>query len=132
MLPVFLISYLIIILSATIFNVSLWDLKNIVCIITSISLFCTFKNINFNNSKIINIISSATLGVYLIHDNNIIRPILWNKWLNIPMHSTLKTFPLFALCSILIVFIACTIIELIRGWIESFICNKIIKKKDLR
>lgn len=65
-------------------------------------------------SRKINILASATLGIYLIHDNNYVRPYLWGticknmQWYK----SDLLIFH--AAISIIFVYIICTLIDLLR------------------
>lgn len=133
-LIVTILYFLIILFFYTLASVKLWDLKNIFCLIFSISLFCLFKNIKIKHNKVINFISSATLGVYLIHDNHLLRQILWNNWLNVNYHLQYNYFWLFALCSVLLVFVICFIIEILRSLLErlmvKFIYKEINKKKE--
>ena len=72
-----------------------------------------------SNCKIINLISSTTLGVYLIHDNDFIRKFLWNSWLNVPKYALNDNFLLFSIISIITIYIVCTIIELLRVFLKN-------------
>ena len=118
-----IILFIAIILFNTLLKISLWDLKNIVGVLASITLFCLFKNINIKNNKVINFISSATLGIYLIHDNPIVRPVLWNNWLNVGYHIQSNNFWIFTICAVLLVFTVCLIIEILR-----ILLDKLFKK----
>lgn len=96
-------------------DMSIWGMTSIVCLICSVSLFDVFKNIKRTiSSKFINLISSATLGVYLIHDNNYVRPWLWQQFLKCPEMAGEWFFPLFAIGIILAVYVVCVLIDLIR------------------
>ncbi len=128
------IFFIEILLCYTLLGINLWGMTNLICLIWSITLFCTFKNIKIKNNKIINFISSITLGIYLIHDNSLIRPLLWGKWFNVNYHSLHNNFWIFAICSVVIVFIVCSIIEILRSLLEKLIVNSIQKssKKKLQ
>ena len=109
----------------------LWALKNVTCFLCSISMFCLFKNFNIGKIKIINFISSATFGVYLLHDNEFTRIFIWQELLNCPARAFNNSFPLFALCAIFGVFAVCTLIELARKYLVKlfeFLLKKLIKK----
>lgn len=125
-----ILSFIVIILFYTLGHICLWGLKDIVCLICSISLFCTFKNIKIKNNKIINFISSTTLGIYLIHDNLLIRPMLWKNWLNVSFHALNNNFWIFAISAVILVFVTCSLIEMIRRLIEKNILKLIFKKKS--
>ena len=124
-----ILSFIVIILFYALGQICLWDLKNIVCLLLSISLFCTFKNIKIRNNKIINFISSTTLGIYLIHDNRLLRPMLWGNWLNVNTHALYSNFWIFAISAVLLVFVVCSLIEMIRRLIEKKVLKLIFKQK---
>lgn len=101
------------------------SLQNLYVLALAISMFLAFEKMQPHYSKIINIIASAAFGVYLIHDNNYMRPYLWKKILNVQnLYGTGRLF-FYAILIIPIVYIACTIIELIR----IYTIDKIIMKK---
>lgn len=88
--------------------------KSILLLFISVELLMMFLSMKKWSNKFVNIIASATLGVYLIHDNNFVRPYLWKDLLdNQSMyHSEYLIFH--AICSIILVYIICTIIDLLR------------------
>ena len=101
---------------------------NPLIIISSISYFLLFKTFNIKN-KIITYISTLTFGVYLIHDNKLIRKVLYNSILNIPLETihTNIIIPKIIIYTLLI-FLVCSIIELIRKYIFKYIYNKKLSK----
>lgn len=102
--------------------------NSILTIIQSISLFMTFININIKNNKIINKIASTTFGVFLIHDHYLIRPILWvDIFKNVSYQNTFLIIPYSILVTI-IVFVICSIIDLIRQYTIEKAYLKIIDK----
>ena len=131
MLTIFILSYAIIAIFNMFFNKSLWDMKEIMCIISSLSLFCFFKNINIKYNKVINIISSTTFGIYLIHDNVMFKSVLWIDILKCPEYAFSNYFILYAIACILGVFICCSLIDLLRQLIFKGISKIKIKKKEL-
>ena len=56
------------------------------------------------------------LGIYLIHDNVYFSPIMWQDILNCPTHLTFAPlqFLAFAICSVIVVFVVCALIDLLR------------------
>ena len=53
--------------------------NKLLAIVTAISIFILFKNINIKNNKVINLFASTTFGVLLIHGNSdTMRNFLWN------------------------------------------------------
>lgn len=86
-------------------------------IIISVLMFLIFKGIKIKNSKLINIISSATFGVYLIHDSDFLRPIIWETIVN---GKALKDSPYFipySIAACVAVYIVATLVELARIYI---------------
>jgi surface polysaccharide O-acyltransferase-like enzyme len=92
-------------------------------IVMSIMFFCLFKNIKIKSkwlTKLILIVSSATFGVYLIHENNYMRGVLYTKIFKCASFYS-KPYALLAmLVCVLITFIVCTAIELLRKVLFSF------------
>lgn len=127
----FFISLTIIVISTIVFEKNYCGENNILSFIFSIATFYIFKYIEIKHSKIINLIASTTLGVYLIHDNNIINKLIWNKWLNIPYHITTDYYWLFCICVILLVFTISCLIDLIRILIDK-LCTQLIKQKKAK
>lgn len=102
-------------------------------VIQSVCYFLWFGTLTIKN-KFVNFIASFVFGVYLIHDNDFIRPVIY-RWLRIDTGTMISgnsiIFKIF-ICAILI-FIVCIIIEFIRSKIFKFISNrKIIKKINLK
>ena len=94
--------------------------NSILVVIQSIAYFCFFESLNIKN-KLINIISSLTIGVYLIHDNNFIKNHLyiWLKINNGPIYS--YRFLLYVFLITIFIFVVCSIIEFIRQFIFKII-----------
>lgn len=83
-------------------------------LLVSVSLFMAFATLQMKYHKWINVIASASFGVYLIHDNGIIRPILWNTlFKNAEYQDSLMLIP-YSIMAVCIVFAVCTVIDLLR------------------
>lgn len=96
-------------------------------IIASIMLFLFFKNLKIKNvkiNKIIGIISSTTFGIYLIHDNNCLRYVLWKDIIHANRFYNSNYFILHLIVSVICVFIVCSII--------SYIVNKLLQLLEKR
>ena len=88
--------------------------NHVLILLLSLFLFMGFKELNIGSNRIINLISSLTFGIYLIHDNWQIRRYVWN---NIVRANTMQESPWFLLFSagiILAIFCICGVLELIR------------------
>ena len=97
-------------------------------IVQTIVYMLFFETFSFK-SKIINKISSLTLGIYLIHNNTYLTQFIY-KWLKIDNGNVYSyKFIIYCLAMVFVIFISAGIIELIRQLFVKFIQNrKIIKK----
>ena len=77
-------------------------------------LFIGFLKTDIGYKPVINTISSATFGVYLIHDNKYIRPFLWKTLFKNASYAENNILIPYSLLVIAAVFIGCTVIELAR------------------
>lgn len=88
--------------------------SSVIIVGCAVGLISIFQNIKPFYNKTINAISGCTFGVYLIHDNPVVRSILWTELLdNTPYFNSNTLIPR-VLLSVLAVFLVCTFIEFIR------------------
>lgn len=87
------------------------EYKTVIALPCAVFIFMFFSRISFE-SNIINYISKSTLGIYLIHENFLLRVIIWERifpnveYVNNPyLHSVVK---------IIAVFVVCLIVDIIR------------------
>jgi len=66
------------------------------------------------SNKFVNTISSCTFGVYLLHDNVLFRRMLWPVWLNNDAFYDSHTLIVRILLSGIIVYVGCTLVEIVR------------------
>lgn len=102
------------------------DLNKIPTLVCSIVLFIGFKNLKIKNINIVNVFSTCTFGVYLLHDNRFIRYIIWNEIFKNSNYIDSPSLFIRILFSSIVVFISCGLIEFIR----SKLINKIIRRKN--
>ena len=104
----------------------------------SFLMFLGFLRLNIGYKRFINLIASATFGVYLIHDNAYMRSFLWTTVFANASHSESKNLILYSLFVIFLVFAVCTVLELLRiyvfekkymGFVNAF-ADAIDKKKE--
>ena len=98
-------------------------------VLTSISLFNYFRNLEIRPSKLINTISASTFGVLLIHANsNAMRTFLWNDVCDCTSWHLSPWLPLYSVVIVLVVFVICTIIDMLRiNFLEKPLMNKLFK-----
>lgn len=104
---------------------------SVVAFVIAVSLFCIFGLSKEYSSKKINVIASTTFGIYLIHDNYLVRELLWgNLFCNTGFANSIFLI-LHMLASVAVVFAVCGMIELIRkNTIEKIYDKKIASKID--
>lgn len=93
-------------------------------VICSISIFVLFLSFEFEN-KFVNNIAKTTFGVYLIHDSVFVRSFIWHGILKVDtvLYKS-GLFPVYAMCSIVAVFIICSFVDMIRlKFIETHMIN---------
>lgn len=97
--------------------------------LTVLLIFEFFKGLNIANNNFINTVASTTFGIYLIHDSNALRPLIWNKIFKcLEVQYNSQYFPLLAIASIVTIFCSCSIIDFLRQIIFEKKCLSLINK----
>ena len=99
-------------------------MNNFFILLISIFLILFFSNLNMKYNKYINIVSSTTLGIYLIHDNPSVRTFLWTNYFKLFEITKSKYLILSSIKVIFIIFFICMVIDLIRKFIVEVILKK--------
>ena len=108
-----------------------FDVKNFMIFILALTTFIIFLKKKEIHSKTINFIASSTLGVYLIHDNIIMRDWIWNK-VNIQEHIMNNNFWLYEISVIAVIFFSCILIDKVRKYmLEKPIMSILENKKGV-
>ena len=120
------IAIICVITSIACFNMrrlGLLESNSFLVFILAYSIFIDFINKKEYSNSIINYVASSSLGIYLIHDNVIIRAFMWKK---LKMGSLIKTklFWFYEIEVVVGIFIICLLIDIIR---RELIEEKIIK-----
>ncbi|WP_446425022.1 hypothetical protein, partial [Mailhella sp.] len=105
---------------------SWWSLNSAVIVSISVSLLLLFRKIRLNVRPWINRIAACMLGVYLIHDNNFVRPWLWKKVCHVADHFIRSEFIYWGLMTIVLVLCVCTIIEFLRMYFMDRMMSRIL------
>lgn len=111
-----------------------WFRVSIYCspltLLGAIFLFLAFLNSKIKHNQFINLLGTTTFGIYLIHENPLIRPVLYElinaqRFKNIDDESFLFVY---LACSVFCVFLTCSIIDFIRSILFYFTSSVISKK----
>ena len=102
-------------------------------IFSAVFFFMAFAKLKLKHSRFINEVASATFGVYLLHDSNLLRPLLWKELFRSSAYENTARIIPYSVVVILIVYICCTFVDLARKHIlekpflrlVSPICGKI-------
>jgi hypothetical protein len=81
----------------------------------SLSLFLAFKNMKPMCIRLVNRCAGSMLGVYLIHDNQFIRPLLWEKIFRNSDFAASSLLFWHAMAAIVIVFLASLALDMLRA-----------------
>ena len=92
----------------------LYSMEKLPILLISLLLFLGFANLKIGCVPFINTISSTCFGIYLIHDNKYIRELLWSTIFQNANYQQSKFLILYILMQIIVVFVICAILELIR------------------
>ena len=98
-----------------IFQISFESIEILFVFTAVISLLSFFSVIKIKSSRFINTVASTTFGIYLFHDSNVGRQLIWDGILHtLDKQYMSSLFPLFAVVSVIMVFTCATMIDLIR------------------
>lgn len=88
--------------------------EKITTLLISLSLFMAFATLKMSYRKWINVIASTTFGVYLIHDNGVVRPFLWLDVFKNANYQNNNMIIIYSIIVVCVVFVLCSLIDLIR------------------
>jgi surface polysaccharide O-acyltransferase-like enzyme len=91
-----------------------YGMQQLPILLTSVCWFVGFLSSKVEYSPVINVISSATFGVYLIHDYGTMRQLLWQDLFNNDLYTNSPWMIPYTILQIIVVFAACAGIELLR------------------
>ena len=83
-------------------------------LLMALFLFMTFAKLKIKYNKWINVIASATFGVYLIHDSSYIRYYIWWNIFKINQYKESLFLIPYSILVVFIIYVLCTGIEMVR------------------
>lgn len=112
--------------------IDLLDLNSPIVLVSAIFIFSFFNNFNYSN-KFINYIAGSMFGVYLIHENSFVRPIIWQRIFSSKIYADSGiSYFLFGLFCAFVVFVVTTLIDIVirrkifnrlLDWLDKIICE---------
>ncbi len=105
-----------------------WTPNSILMALLSVAVFEIFLKIKVKYSKIINVVASTTLGIYLLHDGNL-QPFITNTIFkaNEKLNGSFPITSIFE--ATFIIFIVGVIVDLLRQLIEKMTVDKFLESK---
>lgn len=95
-------------------NAYFYGMEKLPILLISVCLFIVFVNVKVKCNKWINLIASATFGVYLIHVDEPIRHLLWETvFHNATYQNSVWLIP-YSIAVVIIVYVFCTLLDLLR------------------
>ena len=85
---------------------------------TSMSALCFllgFRKLDMTYSKVINVIASATLGVYLLHENPFSTRFLWHGLFRVELYRYSNFLIVYSVFVVICMYIMCALVELLRS-----------------
>ena len=105
-----------------------WQPNTIPMLMLSVSIFELFLNLKIKNNKVINVLASTTLGIYMLHDGPL-RFTLWQKIFKSLNCLNSKYAIIYIIFHTFIIFAVGVVIDLIRQLIEKIIVDKMLNSK---
>ncbi len=99
------------------FTLILYERNSPLTFLSAVSLFMMFEKMHTRSSRVINTIASASFGVYLIHDNPMIRDLLWTRIFNAAAYQYTPMIIPYSVFAAACIFICCTAIDLLRQYV---------------
>ena len=105
-----------------------WPPNSVPMFLLSVGVFNIFLKTEVPHNKLINLLASTTLGIYLLHDG-ILNEYLWENVFKNASHQESPYLILYILGTAIIVFAVCAVIDLLRGLLEKHIVVRILESK---
>lgn len=106
------------------------SMKGVIVLVISYEMFMSFLCKKRFYNSIINKIASAVFGVYLIHDNEYIRVLLWGNMIKYIDWDNPADLVFYSLSCTVFVYLLCTLIDLVRQHTVEKLWLKFINKYE--
>lgn len=110
------------------YTIYFYSRNSILTLTRAVCFFMTFATKTMAYNAFINKVASATFGVYLIHDSNLLRPYLWTELFKNATFQNSNWIIIYSIGVVILIYVACTIIDLIRQWLFEKPYMKLVNK----
>lgn len=93
------------------------SINNIFLVILSVFVFMGFAACEISYSKVINWFASSTFAVLLIHDDPLVRNVIWTKVFKNAQYAESNYLWLHAICSVVLTYMGCVLIDKIYKYL---------------
>jgi hypothetical protein len=112
------------------------QLNSILVLFVTVFVFLGFEKMKPRNSFFVQKIASTSLAVFIIHDNGALREFIWNNIFHNSDYLNSPFLIVHALLTAIIIFVVCSVIDLIRqntiARVEKKIVDEKLRKLELR
>jgi hypothetical protein len=105
------------------YNVMVLDMNNIFSLVIGVSFFMLFLKISVNTNRVINYAAGTTFGIYLFHDNFILRDWIWGYAVNREAYYNSTQFLAHCFFIVSVLFIMGMIADIIIGYLIKPVLN---------
>ena len=110
-------------LNIQLFNNMVLDMNNIFSLVIGVSFFLLFLKISVNTNRAINYIAGSTFGVYLFHENFILREWIWGTAVNREAYYNSNLFLVHCFLTVLVLFSIGICFDIITGYLIKPVLN---------
>lgn len=111
---------------------TLFHENNILMIFSSILILLIFLRRKSFSNRYINYISGSVLGIYMIHDNILLRKYIWEGIFHVSSYYNSNNFLIVMMVIIITVFASCIIIDVLRRLTVEKVWILVVDKIDLK
>ncbi len=91
-----------------------YGMQKVTVLVMSVTMFLLFAALKMKYHKWINVIASATFGVYLIHDQSLVRYFLWERIFKGNRYQDSLLLIPYSIGVVIVVYVVCTAVDLVR------------------
>ncbi len=110
-------------LNIELFNNMVLDMNNVFSLAIGVSFFLLFLKIDINTNRFINYIAGSTFGVYLFHENFILREWIWGTAVHRDAYYSSPLFVAHCFLTVLVIFTIGICFDIIIGYLIKPVLN---------
>ncbi len=110
-------------LNIKLFNNMILDMNNMFSLIIGVSFFMLFLKMDVSTNRVINYIAGSTFGVYLFHENFILREWIWGVAVNREAYYSSSLFVVHCFLTVLVLFTIGICFDIIIGYLIKPVLN---------